>query len=298
MRFDPGLQIGDKLTFSELRSIFQCGNAGGMLTTRKYQTLVIISDHTKGMYDDEWKNSVLHYTGMGQEGDQILQGNANKVLYESKTNGFTVHLFEVFIRKVYVYQGIVKLVDDPYQTEQLDIHGNMRKVWVFPIQPIQNSQAEEMAADEKLLDKVADLSEEDIKRIDFEFSGVPKEKGTPITRNNIRIYPRSSKTAMNVLVCAKFLCEVDCSHPSFIRKKNNQNYVEPHHLVPMQYSNQFEVSLDVEENIVSLCSNCHNQLHYGRDYEELLRKLYDKRKDLLKQVGIDITFEELKSMYS
>ena len=34
MRFDPGLCIGEKITFAELRTIFQCGNAGGMLATK------------------------------------------------------------------------------------------------------------------------------------------------------------------------------------------------------------------------------------------------------------------------
>lgn len=74
-------------------------------------------------------------------------------------------------------------------------------------------------------------------------------------------------------------------------------YTEPHHLVPMSYSEKFEVSLDREENIVSLCSNCHNQLHYGEGFEVLLETLYNERKDYLKNIGIEITFEELLEMY-
>lgn len=297
MRFDPNLQIGDKLTFEKLRRIFQCRNAGGMLPTKKYQTLVIISNHTKGIYSDKWKDSILHYTGMGQEGNQVLKGNANQILAESNTNGYTVHLFEVFEKNVYVYGGIVKLVGEPYQEEQLDKNRNNRKVWVFPVQPVRDVYIEEMAADEQLLKKLADLSEEEARNLDFEYEGKAKEKGTPVIRRNIEVYPRSGRTAANALAYAKFFCEINKSHPSFIRRKNNCNYVEPHHLVPMQYSGRFDVSLDVEENIVSLCSNCHNQIHYGRDYETLLEKLYIKRKDLLKQVGINITFEELKEMY-
>lgn len=65
----------------------------------------------------------------------------------------------------------------------------------------------------------------------------------------------------------------------------------------MAFQNNFSVSLDVEENIVSLCSNCHNLLHYGRDYLSLLKRLYESRKNLLKKVGIDITFERLVQMY-
>ena len=65
----------------------------------------------------------------------------------------------------------------------------------------------------------------------------------------------------------------------------------------MAFSEQFNVSLDVEENIVSLCSNCNNQIHYGADADKLIEKLYEERKDALASVGIIITLEQLLSMY-
>lgn len=65
----------------------------------------------------------------------------------------------------------------------------------------------------------------------------------------------------------------------------------------MAFSEQFNVSLDVEENIVSLCSNCHNQIHYGADADKLIEKLYEERKDALASVGIIITLEQLLLMY-
>lgn len=73
--------------------------------------------------------------------------------------------------------------------------------------------------------------------------------------------------------------------------------MEPHHLVPMCFSKDFKNSLDVEQNIVSLCSECHNEIHYGKERFKLLEKLYNERKEELKVVGIDITFEQLKLMY-
>ena len=68
-------------------------------------------------------------------------------------------------------------------------------------------------------------------------------------------------------------------------------------MVPMKYSDDFSVSLDVPANIVSLCSNCHNEIHYGKNYEQLIERLYERRKDLLRKVGIDISLEKLKEMY-
>ena len=56
-------------------------------------------------------------------------------------------------------------------------------------------------------------------------------------------------------------------------------------------------TLDTESNIVSLCSNCHNQIHYGQGAELIITKLYNQRKDALKSEGIDITLEQLLTMY-
>ena len=61
-------------------------------------------------------------------------------------------------------------------------------------------------------------------------------------------------------------------------------YMEPHHLVPMAYQEQFEHKLDRVNNIVSLCSNCHNEIHYGMYCNDLLEKLYIKRKEELKDI--------------
>lgn len=131
----------------------------------------------------------------------------------------------------------------------------------------------------------------------FEYSGEPKEKAAPVYMNGHKTYPRDRQTAINALVHANYECEVDVNHPTFIRKKSDKKYTEPHHLIPMAFSDEFDVSLDVEENIVSLCSNCHNQIHYGKDADVLLRKLYEERKDALTNVGIKITLERLLVMY-
>ena len=296
MRFDPGLQIGDKLTFKALRTKFQCGNMGGILPSRKNKAIVIISSHVKGIYGDKWDGDILHYTGAGQEGDQALKGN-NKALLESNENGYTVYLFEEIVKKEYIYRGIVQLVDRPYMEEQPDKNGKMRKVWMFPVKLQKDLEVEELEADEKLLDILDNLSTEDIEKTQFEYTLTPQEKDEAVIRNHIKIWPRKATISANALIYARFQCEIDRAHPSFIRKRNNQNYVEPHHLVPMKYSDEFDVSLDVEENIVSLCSNCHKEIHYGRDYEKLLEILYEKRKKLLEQVGIYVTLERLKEMY-
>lgn len=131
----------------------------------------------------------------------------------------------------------------------------------------------------------------------FNYSGKPKDKEAPIYSNGYKTYPRDRQTAINALAHANYVCEIDDKHPTFIRKKSDINYTEPHHLIPMAFSDEFEVSLDVEENIISLCSNCHNQIHYGKDADKLITKLFEERKKVLAKAGIEITLERLLEMY-
>lgn len=91
----------------------------------------------------------------------------------------------------------------------------------------------------------------------------PKLKQQPKEIDGIFVYKRDRTTEFHALQLADFKCEISKEHKSFIRKSTNQNYTEPHHLIPMAYSDKFKVSLDVEANIVSLCSTCHNHIHYG-----------------------------------
>lgn len=131
----------------------------------------------------------------------------------------------------------------------------------------------------------------------FEYSGKQKEKEAPVYSNGHKTYPRDRQTSINALAHANYECEIDNIHPTFIRKRVALKYTEPHHLIPMAFSDEFDVSLDVEENIVSLCSNCHNQIHYGKDANMLIKKLYAERKAVLEKVGINISLERLLSIY-
>lgn len=143
------------------------------------------------------------------------------------------------------------------------------------------------------------ISEADLPT-DEAYIPVPEKKKSLTMSNGMYSYPRSESVALKALKRANYQCECQekgKTHPSFIRKKNGTNYTEPHHLIPMCEQDDFKHSLDVPANIVSLCSNCHNQLHYGKDYRSLLEKLYEARKDELKAAGIGISRKKLISYY-
>lgn len=134
--FNPKLSIGQVLRNSDIIEIFKCGNMGGMRRSKKTNTLVLISDYTKGIYYDKWIGGVLHYTGMGKKGDQDINWSQNKTLANCGINGVDIHLFEVMDAGEYTYCGRIELVSKPYVDVQPDKDGNNRKVWIFPIRPV------------------------------------------------------------------------------------------------------------------------------------------------------------------
>lgn len=125
----------------------------------------------------------------------------------------------------------------------------------------------------------------------------PKEP-QQIFVKGVNTFARSLQVSRYALKKANHMCEIDNSHFSFIRKNDGLKYTEPHHLIPMSMQEKFyPINIDIPENIVSLCSNCHNEIHYGKNANRLIEKLYEMRKDALAAKGITITLKELLSIY-
>ena len=109
---------------------------GGMRRSKTTNTLVLISDYTKGIYHDKWIGGILHYTGMGKNGDQDINWAQNATLANYGRNGVDIHLFEVMDAGEYIYCGRIELVTKPYIDTQPGEDGQDRKVWMFPIRPV------------------------------------------------------------------------------------------------------------------------------------------------------------------
>lgn len=94
---------------------------------------------------------------------------------------------------------------------------------------------------------------------------------------------------------AHYLCELNPNHKTFINKIDGKPYMHGHHLIPLEFEDLFPYSLDVEPNIVSLCSICHDEIHHGINYKSLIDKLYNQRKEALKECGIEI--DDIQYLY-
>lgn len=116
-------------------------------------------------------------------------------------------------------------------------------------------------------------------------------------------YQRDSSLAYEVKKDAKHKCAVDETHKSFITKKSGavtekfKPYMEAHHLIPMSLQGDFKVPLDVIENMLCLCPNCHREFHYGVEKEKLITNHFEANKHELSKVGIDISLSKLLDAY-
>ena len=144
------LKIGDVISNERLMEIFSVANMGGMRYSKLNDVLVLISNHALNRerpdlnpFDDYWEDNVFYYTGEGSLSDQGPKPKRqNKRLAEG--NYSALHLFEVFHKGEYTYQGfVVKFRNWPfYGSEhrngiQPDKNGNYRRVFVFPLKKIQ-----------------------------------------------------------------------------------------------------------------------------------------------------------------
>lgn len=105
----------------------------GMIYTKSSNILVLISKHTKdALYEDKIIGDKLHYTGMGQTGDQTIT-MGNKRLVNAKNDNTAVYLFLCYKENRYKYYGRVELNDPYYFDLEPDKNHAMRKVLKFPL---------------------------------------------------------------------------------------------------------------------------------------------------------------------
>jgi 5-methylcytosine-specific restriction protein A len=254
--FNPEIQQADILNNKELSKLFMCGNMGGMRRSHKTNTLVIVSDHTKGLYDDKWVGNDIHYTGMGAIGDQSVTFSQNRTLNESDSNGVAVHLFEVYKAGEYVYQGEVKLSGKPYQEQQPDKEDNARLTWMFPLALVTGKP---VRFKEGLIEDIVQKrirSTEKLSNLKIKSIAEGKTPKGPTFRETISTtYDRDPVIVQYALKRANGVCQL-CDAPAPFNKKNGEPYLEVHHIQFLS-----EEGSDTIDNVAALCPNCHRKIH-------------------------------------
>ena len=267
MSFEHSLQPEDVIDNRELTAIFRCSPQGGMRRSLETNTLVLVSDHTKSIYEDRWIGDTFHYTGMGLKGDQSINAAQNKTLAESQANGVEVYLFEVLEQGSYVFQGQVELTAKPYQEDQPDIQGSLRKVWIFPLKRTDTSEAKPLPA--KVMLKKEEAKEREAASLsdtELEKRARHTKKGVGTRQVTTSTFERNAYVAELAKRRAKGTCQL-CDNLAPFKDKKGKPFLETHHIIWLSQDGP-----DTIENTVALCPNCHRKMHAlnrGVDIEKL-----------------------------
>ena len=271
------LIIGEVYHNNEIAEVFKCSTQGGMRRAHITNTLVIFSDHTKGIYEDkpivnELGEEILLYTGMGQEGDQDINFGQNKTLNESKTNGVSVYLFEAFVAGEHIFKGQVELAEDPYSTIQRN-----RKVWIFPLRHLN----ERYPIEEDLLHRKQSIKEKEaLKLSDSELLDRAKNAGPLGERyTRTKTYDRDPYVSEYVKRRAKGYCDL-CGKPAPFKDKKGQPFLECHHVKWLSREGEDNIY-----NAVALDPSCHRKMHIldlKTDVDYLMKKI-EKYKEEIKK---------------
>ena len=256
MAFNPKVNRGQVLSNHDIVSIFGCGIQGGMRRSHQTNSLVMISDHTRGIYKDRWEGNTLHYTGMGLTGHQHINASQNRTLSESRQNIIGLYLFEVFKAGEYIYQGKVELVGEPYKEKQLDTQSKVRDVWMFPLRLVGHEKP--TAIDENVYISESNRRERNASKLSdpelqSRIDNTSKKPGTRYVTS--KQYDRNEYVAEKAKRRANGKCQL-CGNVAPFRDNNHKPYLEIHHIKWLSQGGH-----DTIQNTVALCPNCHRKMH-------------------------------------
>ena len=266
------IKIGDIHTKQEIKDIFGGSIFSGMSRSHETNSLLLFSkDHQGNPYNDRYINNVLHYTGTGATGDQKLE-SANRVLYNSDTNGVNVFLFVGTDDNKYRFKGPVQLAAEPYTTTEPDNQNNDRLVWKFPLKEKYNDSSN-VNLDQKnknLIEKdIANLSASELSKTAHQIS--QQNKGVRhVTHTKQNRYMRSRFISDYVKQLAHGVCQL-CEQPAPFITNSGVPFLHAHHIVYLSQG-----GTDTIENTIALCPNCHARIHeleLSTDVAKLMQKV-------------------------
>lgn len=155
-------------------------------------------------------------------------------------------------------------------------------------------------SDEDYVDEVMSDTEDITESDSFDNS---KNEPSVVNGTSAQSVKRNPRIGAMVIKSSDFKCQYNPSHETFVSNKNTKPYMEAHHLIPvnktMKYWKEQAINIDCEENVVSLCPNCHRAVHHGNldTKMKILKKLYNDRETGYQSLGLTIDFAALLKEY-
>jgi len=136
---------------------------------------------------------------------------------------------------------------------------------------------------------IVEYSDEELKKIDNKKYVYVAKFGN--TENKVLRGPADDRLKATRMKKAKYLCEVDSSHKTFMNSSGKHQYLESHHIIPMKAQKDYiNTKLDSMFNLIALCPTCHAKVHYAtlEEKKEIFYKMYSIRKDDMIAHGFDL----------
>jgi len=218
-----------------------------------------------------------------------------KLLLENNDNGIESN----FIKERLVNIKDITSLNSYIQTKNLeDIpkHDSYDKFHTWVINSLVNINILKKVANkyfisDDLLKNIKDLYE-DLEFKDFFFTDniISCELNNQTSKKR---YKRNAKFISEAKIRDNFTCRINDKHDTFI--SNNTNYVEGHHIIPMFQQKNYDFKLDNINNIISLCPNCHREIHSADNKSKIINTLYRLNKEYMSNNNIHIN--DLSKMY-
>ena len=123
-----------------------------------------------------------------------------------------------------------------------------------------------------------DINEKDYLRVNASQKDAPSARRKRL-QNNIKktrkqrlyvdSYTRNPDVVAESLYLADGICQRCHSKAPFIRKSDGTLYLEVHHIIPLSEQDLHEENLDILNNVMAICPNCHREIHYGQLLSEI-----------------------------
>ena len=287
----------------DVNEFFEIKNAQ---TNSSYSTLEEFIDHSD--YINSRKKMNLNHNHISIKDEQVIISLSSKDKVEGQTIKFV--LLKA-LGSIHLSDGrYIDLSDLINRTEQINKNG-----------PAKNALVIQEYADYILKKEIPSLfvGSQDNSSVESSLpkpyqSGVRSElyveehfRSPEYTYNNNgrRVYKTLRDKKIEALKLNSYLCSChDESHMYFISNSSKENYLEGHHLIPMEYQNDYwkdyRINLDSTINIVPLCPNCHQKIHKAVKSQrlEILMDVYRKYENNIKILDKQMDFDKFASLYN
>lgn len=210
--------------------------------------------HTGKNYSDNMSSDGIDYdfpntNRKGSHDQNEIQ--ALKNCFESKVPLFVISkASNQKLRNVHI--GLIQTFDELNSTAFIKFVGQ-DKLFPKANETIKESQAEYKVNFENEVNESLDDSSENRQRRLASRANKPK-----VVYRLVQDYHRDPDIVAEALYRAEGFCEKCKAKAPFIKRSNGEPYLEVHHIIPLSKG-----GLDSLENVISLCPNCHREIHFG-----------------------------------